>query len=111
MTEGNSEPSIERTHYQGRPKTVYREHDNQQRKKEAKMNSVKIALAAMAAGALAGVLFAPAKGSVTRRRISHQATTYAGEIKNSFEDLADSVTQTFETVKGDVESFRKQMIH
>jgi gas vesicle protein len=75
------------------------------------MNSVKIALAAMAAGAVAGVLFAPAKGSVTRRRISHQATLYADEIKDSFEELADTVSQTLDSVKGEVSSFRKQLIH
>jgi gas vesicle protein len=75
------------------------------------MNSVKIALAAMAAGAVAGVLFAPAKGSVTRRRISHQANMYADEIKDSFEELADTVSQSLDTVKGEVSSFRKQFIH
>lgn len=75
------------------------------------MNSIKIALAALAAGALAGVLFAPAKGSVTRRKISHQANTYADEIRNSFEELSETVAETLDTVKGEVASFRKTILH
>ena len=75
------------------------------------MNSAKIALAAMAAGALAGVLFAPAKGSITRRRLSHQANLYADEIKHSFDELADTVTETMDSVKGDVATLRKQVFH
>lgn len=75
------------------------------------MNTVKITLAAIAAGAVAGILFAPAKGKVTRRRIAHQATVTADEIKNSFEELSDKVTQTFDTVKSDVMMFRKQILH
>ena len=75
------------------------------------MNSIKIALTAIVAGAIAGVLFAPAKGSITRRKISNQATTYADEIKNSFEKLADTMTETMDTVKTDVASFRKQVFH
>jgi gas vesicle protein len=75
------------------------------------MNTVKVALTAVAAGAIAGVLFAPAKGAVTRRKISHKANIYADEIKNSFEDLASTVTETLDTVAGEVKTFRKQMMH
>jgi gas vesicle protein len=78
---------------------------------EGDMNSIKIALAAMAAGAVAGILFAPAKGKVTRRRIAHQANVTADEIKNSFDELSDKVTQTFDTVRSDVLTFRKQLLH
>ncbi len=75
------------------------------------MKSLKVALAALAAGALAGILFAPAKGSITRRRISQHATTYADEIKNSFEELSETVTQTLDSVKGEVATFRKTLLH
>jgi len=75
------------------------------------MKSLKVALAALAAGALAGVLFAPAKGSVTRRRITQHANTYADEIRNSFEELSETVSQTLDAVKGEVSTFRKTLLH
>jgi gas vesicle protein len=75
------------------------------------MGSIKIMLAAMAAGTLVGVLFAPAKGKTTRRRIAHQANTVADEVKNTFEEVADTLTQRFDAVKGDVIHLRKQFMH
>lgn len=66
------------------------------------MNAVKVVagvLAGFAAGALAGVLFAPAKGSKTRRRILRKGEKYADDLKEKFDDLKEEVSNRFEKVK------------
>ncbi len=60
-------------------------------------------LAGLATGALAGILFAPDKGSKTRKQIKDKADDYVGEIKTKFERLRNSLTKKFETTKKDAE--------
>ena len=62
-------------------------------------------LAGVAAGALAGILFAPAKGSRTRRRIMKKGEDYADVLKEKFNDLLESVTEKMEKVKEEVSNF------
>lgn len=75
------------------------------------MGSIKLLIGALAAGALAGILFAPARGSVTRRRIAHQAGSVVDGVKHTFEEMVDTVADRFDTVRGDVVHLRKQLIH
>jgi gas vesicle protein len=56
-------------------------------------------LAGVAAGAALGILFAPDKGSATRKKISKKGKDYAGELEDKFNDLIDGITKKFETVK------------
>ncbi|MEN6619527.1 MAG: YtxH domain-containing protein [Rikenellaceae bacterium] len=56
-------------------------------------------LAGIAAGALLGVLFAPEKGSVTRKKISRKGEDYADSLKDRFNEFVDSITEKFEEVK------------
>jgi len=59
-------------------------------------------LAGVAAGALAGILFAPAKGSRTRRRIMKKGENYAEGLKEKFNDLLEKVNEKMEQVKEEV---------
>lgn len=53
-------------------------------------------LAGVAAGTLVGILFAPAKGSRTRRRISLKGKTYVKGLKEKVNEILDSITEIFE---------------
>ncbi len=58
-------------------------------------------LAGVAVGAAMGILFAPEKGTTTRRKISKKSDDYADVLENKFEDFIEGVTQKFEGVKED----------
>jgi len=64
-------------------------------------------LAGAAVGAIVGILFAPAKGSVTRRRFSKQGVDYTEELEEKFNDLIDSITDQFETMVEEVNLMAK----
>lgn len=53
-------------------------------------------LAGVATGALLGVLFAPEKGSTSRKNISKKSTDYANAVKEKFNEFVDSITEKFE---------------
>lgn len=66
------------------------------------MNSGKVLLGfivGVAVGAVLGVLFAPAKGSVTRKRITRKGTEYAEDVKEKFNEYIDALTEEYDTVK------------
>ena len=65
-------------------------------------------LAGVAAGAMVGILFAPAKGSRTRRRILKQGENYADGLKEKFNECVDNVSQKFEKVKDEVSAFTQK---
>ncbi|RTY95032.1 YtxH domain-containing protein [Flavobacterium sp. GT3R68] len=57
------------------------------------------ALAGVAAGAILGVLFAPEKGTETRKKIAEKGKDAAGDLKTKYNDLIDKLTSKLETVK------------
>lgn len=66
------------------------------------------ALVGLTAGAIIGVLFAPKKGSVTRRFISKKGGAYAGEMKERFNESLDTVNQKIDSLKEEVKSMVKK---
>jgi len=59
-------------------------------------------LVGVAAGALAGILFAPAKGSRTRKRILKKGENYVEALKDKFDELLKVVSEKVENVKNEV---------
>ncbi len=69
------------------------------------MNSGKVligVLAGAAVGASLGILFAPAKGSRTRRRISMKKKEYANDLEEKFNDLVGVITESFDRMRSEV---------
>ncbi|MBK6977903.1 MAG: YtxH domain-containing protein [Cytophagaceae bacterium] len=60
-------------------------------------------LAGTAAGALAGILLAPQKGSRTRRQILNKSEDYADGLKEKIEDMVLSLTKQYNTAVSDVD--------
>lgn len=67
-------------------------------------------LAGVAAGALAGILFAPAKGTKTRKRILKKGENYVDALKGKFDELLDEVTEQFEKVKGEMTGYAEKTL-
>ena len=68
------------------------------------MSSSKILLGFLAgatAGAALGILFAPDKGTETRRKISEKSQDMANSMKDNFNDFVDGMKDKFASAKDD----------
>ena len=55
-------------------------------------------LGGVAAGALMGILFAPAKGKKTRRKIMNKGNDGVDALKDKFDSLLDTVSEKYENI-------------
>ena len=62
-------------------------------------------LAGVAAGAVLGILFAPAKGSETRKKILKAGEDNIDAVKEKLNDILESLGEKIEKVKEDVSEF------
>ena len=68
------------------------------------MNTGKVLLGiltGLAVGATIGILFAPEKGSSTRKKISKKSKKYAEEWGGSFNEFMDTMTRKFESLRAE----------
>lgn len=61
-----------------------------------------------AVGALAGILFAPDKGTATRKKIAGKAGDAGDSIKTSFNDFVDDLKHTFSKAKEEAEDLGEE---
>jgi gas vesicle protein len=57
------------------------------------------ALAGLAAGAVLGILFAPDKGSSTRKKITKQGNDYVDGLGDKFNEFIDTASKKFDALK------------
>ena len=63
------------------------------------MRTIHKVLIGAAIGAIVGVLFAPNKGSITRRKLHRKGN----QIKDKINDLKDAINEKIDTLKEDAE--------
>ena len=61
-------------------------------------------LSGAAIGAIAGILFAPKKGTETRKNITDKSNEYMYGAKNKYNDLADNLSHRYDSVKSKMRS-------
>ncbi len=77
----------------------------------SKVNVVIGALAGVAVGALLGVLFAPDKGTETRKKITKKSKDTTESLKNKFNEFVDNISEHFEKAKSEASEVKESGIN
>ncbi len=56
-------------------------------------------VAGLAIGGILGILFAPEKGSVTRKQILDKGNDYADELKSKYNEFAETISEKLHSAK------------
>lgn len=54
-----------------------------------------------ATGALLGILFAPDKGSETRKRIAEKSGDLKDTVRNKFNELGEAISEKYDNIRGE----------
>ena len=68
------------------------------------MGSKKILTAVLlgaVAGAVLGILFAPDKGSETRKKISKKTGDLGDTVRNKFSEFGEAIAEKFDSIRGE----------
>lgn len=65
-------------------------------------------LAGVAAGALLGVLFAPDKGTETRKKISKKSRDFVDDVKSKYDEFVKGVNEKVDSVKQEAEYIKSK---
>jgi len=65
-------------------------------------------LAGAAVGSILGILFAPDKGTETRRKLSETGSDVTDSLKSKFNDFVDGIRDTYKGVKDEAEDVAEE---
>ena len=62
-------------------------------------------------GVIGGILFAPHKGSVTRKMIARRGEDYLDVVEEKFDDFIDSLDDKIDIIRKDVAGYLKEKVN
>ena len=68
-------------------------------------------LGAAAVGAALGILFAPDKGSATRKKIASKGNDLKDSLKTNLNSLSEKANEVYSSLKGEVKDAKEDLDH